>query len=195
MPYRDDRRLLESRAQELRQELLTLRAKAVELEELRGREARLQWELVDIEERSRHLARTTRQGRRVTRLSSRSKAVAVAGALTLVAGASTFLARTQVPVQAALPLRGLAASVIARLNVEPPVNATLRVGPAGAELYVDGERRANPFIGRLARGRHRVVASAPGHFVRTLDVNLDEDTVIDLRLPPAPPTPGSRSRL
>ncbi len=183
-PYRDDLHLLEARAQELRRELRAIGSKTRELEQLRLLEARVHVELADTEERLRRFAQNASRSPRAPRTSA-GLAVACVALLVAATGATVAFRPGGDAARPAL------ASIVRGVNLPPEtVVVTVRASPPETEVSIDGRRYDNPLIGHLPRGRHVVVAEAPGYLRRTTDLDLQGDAVIDWRLAPA--TTGSR---
>ncbi|MFN7133363.1 MAG: PEGA domain-containing protein, partial [Myxococcales bacterium] len=75
----------------------------------------------------------------------------------------------------------------------PPPQIAISSDPAGAEVFIDGEKVGEtPFLETLAPGEHKVKLAAPNFiaYERTVFMPKDRDMELTLALNPVPPPPG-----
>jgi len=131
---------------------------------------------------------------------------ALAVVLKLLAGSPADRApRAPEPAQAVAPSGAAPAAGAAAPAPAPPpavpehISVDLRGLPRGAEIVVDGAATSElPFKVKRDHQRHVIVVRAAGYTERTLQLDADHDTVVDLPLTPTTPdepaASGARAR-
>jgi tRNA A-37 threonylcarbamoyl transferase component Bud32 len=85
---------------------------------------------------------------------------------------------------------GIADAAVARLHLE------IHARPADATVLLDGQEVANPFDGRVGRGRHQLRVTAAGHRAEEswFELDADREILISLERERAAAGAGARSR-
>ena len=117
--------------------------------------------------------------------------VAIGAVLCVVAGAVAVSRAPAAKGAVEAAAQPAAPSIEAMTAAEVPgARVRLSTSPPSASLVLDERPIANPFDGPVARGAHRLRASAPGYEVEERSLSVEADLVMELALRPAMPTPA-----